>query len=180
MTLNPYAAGQSGDPASTGFDSPKFMTAVRTMQIVTVAMSMGILTTIFVVLVITSGNLSGQMQLLTMIGIGFGLLMVANHFVIPGLIAKNQLKQAFEEGLLEKERDEQLNRCSGIFSTQLIIGLALLEGAAVFNLIAMLVDHSPISLTIAAILLGLMLVRFPTHERVSWWVQDKLRELSFR
>jgi hypothetical protein len=60
----------------------------------------------------------------------------------------------------------------------LIVTLALLEGAAFFNLISVMIEHHVISLIAAIALLGLMAVRFPSRTKVSWWVQDRLRDLQ--
>jgi hypothetical protein len=102
--------------------------------------------------------------------------MIVNHLVIPSIITKarlNQLKSQDSDG-----QNTELNLASllGIYRMQLIITLAFLEGAAFFNLVSVMIEHHVISLIAAMVLLGLMAVRFPTRTKVSWWVQDRLRE----
>ena len=54
----------------------------------------------------------------------------------------------------------------------------MLEAAAFFNLVAMLVEKNGLNLIVVVVLLSLMLMKFPTRTKVSWWVQDRLTELN--
>lgn len=178
MEHNPYAVGQEIDPGSTGFPGPKFETAVRGMQIIAVALMMGVLVFLGVVLVTTAGRIDDSPEMITMIAAGFALLMCANYFVIPPIIVRAQLKKPTPVGLHLKTEEEKVQWCCGIYQTQMIIGFALLEGAAFFNLVAMLLDHCVASIALVTLLLLLMVATFPTRDKVSFWVQDKLRELQ--
>lgn len=179
MDHNPYSVGEQQTNGDADFQGLKLGASVRTMQIIAVALIMGVLTFLLVVLLVTKGDIGGMQNagLMTMIAAGFGFLMIVNHFVIPPIVTGTQLKQAAAEFSQQQEqvRGQQLY---GIYQTQLIIGMALLEGAAFFNLIAMMLEKSVASLGVVILLLCLMLVKFPTHTKVSWWVQDNLREME--
>lgn len=179
MNQNPYSVSEqqtSGDLQSLG---QNFDQQLRVMQIIAVALMMGVLMFLGVVLVMTQGDIFGQGNpgMLTMIAAGFAGLMIVNHLVVPALVTKAQLNKLNSEESGPKDSDNTKDSLLAIYQTQLIITLALLEGAAFFNLISVMIEHHVISLIAAILLLGLMAVRFPSRTKVSWWVQDRLREL---
>lgn len=178
MEHNPYSVGQEILSITTGLQGPKFEGSVRAMQIIAAALIMGVLMFLGVVLVVTAGKLDGQPEMITMIAAGFAFLMLVNHFVIPPIIGKAQLKQALAAGMNQKQDDERIQEYCGVYQTQMIVGFALLEGAAFFNLVAMMMEHCAASIAVVALLLLVMVAKFPTRDKVSFWVQDKMREVQ--
>ena len=178
MEHNPYSVGQEIDSTTAGLPGPKFEASVRTMQVIALALMMGVLVFLGVVLVVTSGRIDDSPEMITKIAAGFALLMLMNHFVIPPIILKAQLERAIAAGLQQKPYAERTQECCGAYQTQLIAGFALLEGAAFFNLVAMMLEHCVASIVVVTLLLLLMAAKFPTRDKVSFWVQDKLRELQ--
>ena len=65
-----------------------------------------------------------------------------------------------------------------VFQQKTIIESALVEGAAFFNLIAFLTVGEWWSLGIAGVLLAVLLVPFPTYDRVENWVRYQLELLE--
>ena len=180
MNQNPYSVSEqqtSGDLQSLG---PKFDQQLRVMQIIAGALMMGVITFLGVVLVITKGNVLGQGNpgIVTMIAAGFAGLMIVNHLVIPSIITKARLNQIKSQDSDGQNSELKLASLLGIYRMQLIITLAFLEGAAFFNLVSVMIENHVISLIAVVVLLGLMAVRFPSRTKVSWWVQDRLRELQ--
>ena len=57
----------------------------------------------------------------------------------------------------------------------MIVGLALLEGAAFFNIIAYMIAGHIWSLGIVAGLVVIMLLSFPTRGRVAFWIEDRMQ-----
>ena len=181
MNQNPYSVSEQqafGDPQSPG---PDFDRQLRVMQIIAGALMMGVLMFFGVVLVITKGNIfvQGNPGIVTMIAAGFAGLMIVNHLVIPSIITKARLSQIKSQDSDGQNSELKLASLLSIYRIQLIITLAFLEGAAFFNLVSVMIEHHVISLTAAIVLLGLMAVRFPSRTKVSWWVQDRLRDLDF-
>ena len=105
--------------------------------------------------------------------------MKLNTDYIPSIITKARLSQIKSQDSDGQNSELKLASLLSIYRIQLIITLAFLEGAAFFNLVSVMIEHHVISLTAAIVLLGLMAVRFPSRTKVSWWVQDRLRELDF-
>lgn len=60
-----------------------------------------------------------------------------------------------------------------LYQTRLIVGLALLEGAAFFNEVAYLIEGHWWSFLVVAALLTWMLASFPTHGRLRQWIEDR-------
>lgn len=60
-----------------------------------------------------------------------------------------------------------------LYQTRMVLGLALLEGAAFFNLVAYLLEGHWWSLAVTAGLVALMLSAFPTRGRLTQWVADR-------
>lgn len=180
MNQNPYAVGNNLDPRNVSPQTETFEGSVRGMQIIAVTLMSGVLFFLGIVLMNTQGDVLSfkQPEIITIIAAGFGLLMIVNHFVIPGIIASKQLKQLISNDFTGSDEATRIDKLVGVYRIQFIIGLALLEGAAFFNLIALMIGNSGFSLCTAGVLFALMLMRFPTRDKVSFWVQDKLRELS--
>jgi len=180
MQDNPYSSGDQQAFGAVGLLGPKFDGSIRVMQIITVALMMGLLSFLLVVLLLTKGEVLGfrKPDIMALLAAGFGLVMVVNHLVIPSVIANQQLKSAAEKGLVENDDESRNLKVAGIYQTRLIVGLAMLEAAAFFNLVALLIEKNGLNLIFVIVALTLMLMKFPTRTKVSWWVQDKLREVS--
>jgi hypothetical protein len=180
MNENPYSVGEQPTFNDTRHQGPDLDGDVRGMQIIAVALMAGVLLFFGIVLVTTQGNVFGTQrpELITIIAAGFGILAIVNHLIIPAIIAGAHLKQISAAGFSELGDAAKTELICGVYRIQLIIALALLEGAAFFNLIALMIEHSAVALSAVILLLGLMTLRFPTRDKVSFWVQDKLRELQ--
>lgn len=139
--------------------------AVRTLQIITAAMVMGVVL-FAVVAVVVIGALSDLPDgvIISTIAAGWTVVAFGLHLIVPSLIAKQQL------GSVEPQ---QLPR---LYLTKNIIGLAILEGAAMFNVIAVVLEHNAWSLALTGGLLFWMLAMFPTRTRVEQWVETQLMQ----
>ena len=180
MEHNPYQAGEQQMSVGDGQDFAGAAASVRGMQIIAAAMMVGVTTFLFVVLSVTQGNGLGLniTHVLTQIGVGLGAFMILIHFIVPGIVSSLQLRKATASGLLQQDDESQNQQVTGVYRIQLIIALAMLEGAAFLNLVALMAEKNGINLGMVVLLLGLMLVRFPTQHKVSAWVTYKLREIK--
>jgi len=66
-----------------------------------------------------------------------------------------------------------------LYQTRMIVGLALLEGAAFFNLVAYLIEGRWWSLAVTAVPLAFMLAAYPTRTRIRQWVEDREQLKTF-
>ena len=136
-------------------------------QIITIALVMGVV--VFgLVSVLAVGALSEPPdgQFLSVFALVFTGINFVLHLILPNRIADWGSNQ-------EANPNADANDLLGIFQTKTIIGLALLEGAAFFNLIACIVEHNWWSLAIVGALVFWMLAMFPTKTRVLQWIETK-------
>lgn len=164
---------------------------LRSVQIITIALALGVATFLaLVALVLRSGRLftpdpwaiTGP---LSAAGLALAVLALAGSLVIPGLMAEAQ-RRALARG----EGPGQLKRRSGAerptdaeallasYTTQRIVGAALLEGAAFFNGIAFMLEGKAPALVAALALLGALLARFPTRAAVDAWLDRQAAQLD--
>lgn len=180
MNDNPYSVGEQLilDPQSP--QGKEFKNALRGLQIVAAALMAGVLIFLPIVLVITRGIILEPEApgFLAIFGAGFGAFAVFNHFIFPAVIARARLKQMLSSGFMDLEEMKKSEQIFGVYRSQLIVALSFLEGAAFLNLVMILTERSIVSTAVVIVLLGFMVFRFPTRDRVSFWVQDKLREMQ--
>jgi F0F1-type ATP synthase membrane subunit c/vacuolar-type H+-ATPase subunit K len=140
-------------------------TPLQTMQVITLAMVSGVV--VFgVVAAVLAGGLPGPptgKMISLLAAVVAGMLFVA-HLVVPGMVGRSVLTA-------DVRADDA--KLMGVFQAQLLIRLALLEGAAFLNLVVFLIEHNWWSLAIAGGLVFWMLSLFPTRTRVAHWMEDQ-------
>lgn len=146
-------------------------TSIQTMQIIAAALMMGVLMFGGVAVVIQSSNdqVPGDEDLPI-------LLIVAGVFAVIQLVARqvvlvlfnNKLKTEIQE---YKEGESSAEEFLGLYQTRLIVSMALCEGAALFGLIVYIVEGHWGGVAIAAFLLVIMGISFPTEHKFREWVR---------
>lgn len=152
---------------------------IRICQIIYFALLMGV--TFFAGIVfMTSGQAAGAGKpampanpIIFYMGLAGGMSMIAARFIVPGIVVRTLLKK------LPQGTPEDLNaRLFPIFQTRLIIGMALLEGATFFNLVAYMTERQTGSLVMIGVLVSLMTTMFPTLSQFENWAEDAKRDLA--
>jgi hypothetical protein len=171
---------------SLNAEQERFLRAMLTnMRIISAALISGVIVFMAVVLFVIKGDPQPGLPLLTYIGLGFGALALVFSFIVPGFMGSS-IKQALLEGKrVELPAQFKASQEVGIvgnllflFQTRIIIGYAILEGAAFFNLVAYMLERQEVSLAVVGLLLGAMLIKFPTRGRVEGWLADEIRSLN--
>lgn len=138
---------------------------LRPMQIISLALPAGVvLFALVAVVLLGSLRQPPAGPLISLLGAGFAAMMVVARFVLPNLLFRPQVP--------EGETLDVDSACN-IYQTRLIVALALLEGAAFFNLVALILEHHWWSLAIAGGLVLLMLGDFPTRTRIQHWIETQ-------
>lgn len=133
---------------------------------------------------------NGTGSLITYTALAFAAVLLPVSFVVPGLIAQ-QNRRAIAAGKWIPPGqggppDRQINpealatdagKLAVVYQVQHIIGAAMNEGVAFFAGIAYLVEKNPIALGLAVLLLGGLVVRFPTSGRVALWIDQQQQTL---
>ncbi|REJ93810.1 MAG: hypothetical protein DWQ34_09900 [Planctomycetota bacterium] len=139
---------------------------VRTSQIIAGALIAGVV--MFAVIgVVAFGALSDDPSgmIVSLVGAVFAVMSIVMHRVVPSAI----VRPVRSRGRSATSADE----LPGMYRTKLIIGLAILEGAAFFNIVAAIVEHNWWSLGIAGVLVFWMLTAFPTRTRIEHWIETQ-------
>lgn len=169
----PGSHGQLGAPSGA---TPA--QCVRIAQIITGALIAGALTFAGIAIVISGGRFDGEPGILSWVAVGFSALMFVNHLILPDVVARQALARIPVEGLSEQSDDRKFLTLFPVFQVRQMLACALLEGAAFLGAVAYLAEHSAIGLGCTAAMLVLMAIRFPSRASVTFWVENKARELE--
>jgi len=129
--------------------------------------------------------------LITFVGVIVTFAVIGARMVIPAVIVAST-RQAILQGTplprssapRDAQAEEFLARTGDAgrlwlaFLTRTILGAAMLEGCAFFNLIAYLVEGTPLSLGIAIGLMAALACHFPTRSGVVHWIEDQLNQVA--
>jgi hypothetical protein len=153
------------------------------MQIVAAAMAGGVLIFLAVVVILVWQKDGGRPdgRLLTYIAVAFAIVAVFAWSIVPSVIA-GQLRQPIVDGSATRRGSKSdhgaesgnIRPLTAIYQTRLIIGSALLEGAAFFCLVAYLLERQPLSLVVAVLFCLLLVSQIPSVARVESWVAGEV------
>lgn len=144
-----------------------------TAQIIAGALMAGILAFAGVAFVISKSPVAAN-PMISYLAAGFAAVSVVMHFVIPSLLVGAQ-----KAALRQCPIDQRRGLLAGAYLSKTIVGMALLEGAGFFNLVAYIVERQAWSYGVIAVLLTLMAVRFPSQGRFDEWADDLNRDLNY-
>lgn len=157
---------------------------VRTMQIIALALMMGVVFFGVVALFIGINKQPGDPFLAIFAAVFAGIMTVTAMFA-PSLVARSQgMQDAIDKAhpandAVESSQAREAAKLAAVYQTKMIITLALYEGAAFFNLVVYIDVVQWWSLAIAGGLLALMAISFPTRQRIDNWIQFQLEMRQF-
>jgi len=122
---------------------------------------------------------------LTYMGAGFAAVAFVVWAVLPGLIV-SRARQAIVAGrpmlvnskLPGAEEARDAGSLGNLYMLRMIVAVAILEGAAFFNLVAYLLEANLWSLVITGILLAMILMHIPTRNKITDWVLGELTTIE--
>lgn len=174
-------------------DRAELLGQTRTLQIVCGGLIAGCLLFMSIALGLTlSGAMKplGTAPILTYFGAAISAFFLLARAVVPSVIT-TQARRALARGDLDKlpilggnfqpqlasliEHGGDTGRLAAVYGSQVIVGMAILEGCCFMNLLFFLLEHNHLSFGIALAFLGLMAINFPTHERMVGWIESQLR-----
>ncbi|EDL58719.1 hypothetical protein [Gimesia maris] len=151
------------------------------MTVIWLALIMGVVTFGMIVTFIGLKEEPGKgLPVITYLGMGLAALMLVLRMIIPNMIARNQFTQAMQEAREEGNQDEEqmLGTFYQIFMVRMIIGLALLEGAAMINLVAVMVENQKLAFIPVSILLLVMIASMPTKSKLDGWIRNQMENYN--
>jgi hypothetical protein len=162
---------------------------LRTMQIIAGAMVMGVV--IFLALAVFLVQTNGQgkapppgLPLVSIIAAGFFILAASLAYFIPATQTRVLLRKiasgAWQPPPGPEPSDSTTDAATllSVRQTTLILTLAPLEGAAFFCGIAYLLEAQAFVLGVAIVALVLMLLNFPTANRIGTWLEQQSNRLA--
>ncbi len=111
-----------------------------------------------------------------------GLLAIATSFVASRVVADQAIaaRARVDGDAMSSERQEgdvgPVAFLAGVYQTSFIVGAAILEGAAFFNLVVYFTGGQIYSIAVAGMLCVGIILLIPTRSRLERWVVDRLRQ----
>ena len=150
---------------------------VRSLQIVVFAMMAGVVA--FSIVALLMGKPADGTPLLTYVAAGATAAAIVTRLVVPRIYISHAVERlAAPTDLAARGEGPTEQQLANVFSTATILGVALLEGAAFFNLVAYLLEAQLLSLLIVGMLLLAMGLHFPLLGSVTAWVRQREREIA--
>ncbi|WP_339731282.1 hypothetical protein [uncultured Gimesia sp.] len=151
------------------------------MTVIWLALIMGVVTFGIVVGIIGLKDAAdGGLPVITYIGMGMAALMLVLRMIVPNLVARNQFHQTMQAAQAEGNLDEKqmLGNFYQIFMVRMILGMALLEGAAMLNLVAVLIENQMLAFVPVGILLLVMIASVPTKSKLDGWIRNQMENYN--
>ncbi|MGH7202531.1 MAG: hypothetical protein ACREJB_18135 [Planctomycetaceae bacterium] len=158
---------------------------VLTMQIITGGLMFGPL--IFgAIAVIIAGDAPPQEGPVSLIGMAFFALSLLLYAIVPRFIGRSAVstvgkdrdaREIGEPTRVDTGPEKRLPFYAA-YQTRVIIGFALLESAAFFNLVAYMFEHHWWSLSLAAVPVLIMMAAFPTPRKIDRWAETQRQRVA--
>lgn len=156
----------SADPPS---NEPTIEPALLTCRIIAGALVFGVVTFAAVAIVLRLGDPPAAAMLMSLIAAGIAVAAAGARQVMVGVLS----------GGTGTSQGVGPSGSLALYQTRMIVGLAILEGAAFFNVVAYILEGHWWSLAVTAGLVALMLTAFPTRSRLCQWVADREQLKTF-
>jgi hypothetical protein len=167
-------------------DQERFLKkSLVTMQIIAGALIQGVVIFLVVVVFFLPVPPNQLAVLNSYFGLGFALVAMAMSLVVPNVIVAST-KKSLVKGRpidLPKQFGEMSNLgflapLAGLYQTKMIIAMALLEGAAFFNLISYMMERQPFTLAVVGMLLLALAMNFPTRRGLEKWLAEETKSIA--
>lgn len=150
---------------------------IRVMQVIVFALMAGVIMFGLIAMAITAKQAPGD-PTLAFVAAAFAGIAIPMSVLVPMIISGGMVRAAFAESG-DADLSNTVSKLANVFQTKSILGVALLEGAAFFNLVVYIVTALAWPLVIAGILVMLMALSFPTPGSVDNWIERRFEELQF-
>ncbi|HVW01755.1 MAG TPA: hypothetical protein VHB77_15495 [Planctomycetaceae bacterium] len=114
---------------------------------------------------VANAQLPNGLPLISLIAVGFACVILVLQAVVPNMMVSVRRKPIALQFHISRADLLPLHQI------RLIVGLALCEGAAFFNLVACIVEKQWWSIPIAGFLVIVMLAKFPTYHGIEEWTE---------
>ncbi len=155
---------------------------LRAMQLVTAVLTAGPVSFGVLAIFMALGEEPQLDPQWTAIGAAASALAILASLVMPSAITKaaRQKLAAQAEGSPQEQEAWRIGHLYAIYQIKHIVGLALLEGAALINIVFFMLTGQMWMLAMAAAPIAMMAASFPWKERVELWVQEQSHLIEMR
>ncbi len=171
-------------------DEQVLIKSLRMMQIIAAALVIGLVNTCLIAILFISPKpvppnpQADAVPVLTAIAVAAFVALVPLSFLLPRLIAKKYV------GRIVTGNWQPAQNADPVWSTTIfgqllstrqaasIVGLALLEGVGFLACVACMIEHRMIVMAVAAAIVVLMLLRFPTANKLRSWIAQQADEID--
>ena len=155
-------------------NDPKLAQHLMTARLIAGSLVMGVVIFLVVAIVILGAlEKPPEGQMISLIAAGFALMAIVLSFVVPAAMGESAVTGGERPDAIQAGTTEA---AAGQFQTRMIVRLALLEGAAFFNIVALFLEHNRWTLGVIGVLVLFMLFAFPTRTRLEHFLEN--RDLS--
>ena len=145
---------------------------VQTMQVVVAGLTISPIIFAIIVLVINVTPLADEpATILSTICLLIGLVGLVAHRPVGRLVEWQSLRAL-------GDRVDNPTALGGVYMSALLISLSMTEGAAFLNLIGYMMTHSPYTYGMAALLVLVNLMKFPTLDIVVDWARSQAQRIE--
>ena len=144
----------------------------RISQIIAGALIAGVVMFACVAFFVAKGEPT-KSPMLALIGAGMAAMAVVVRFIVPTIIVN-----AGKARLKEATAADVMIQLAGLYQTKMIVGMAVLEGAAFVSLIAYISEKQFWSYGVVAFLVGVMAISFPSQGQFESWAEEMKRDLN--
>lgn len=153
--------------SNDSLNGPSVRGTIFTCRLLVFAMATGILLFLGVVLaVVPPGPQAADADapaLLSYVAAAAGATCLMAAAMLPRIIGDNLAKKA-------ASGDDAVAQLARAYLTKTLIAVALLEGGALFNVVAHMLERTPLSLAATGVLLVALMALFPSEDRVTGWI----------
>lgn len=156
---------------------------LRIMQIIIAALCMGVVTFGVILVVGDMAVEEPELGALTLASIGMAVVNGCLSLVLPSLLVSQGCRK-IADGTWQQANpqnavpDTDSGKLVAVYQTTLIIGAALVEGAAFLALAAYMLEGHWAAVVVAGVCLLVMAARIPTRTRLETWLDDQLRRVK--
>lgn len=146
----------------TDAEQQQITAALATLRIIAGALIMGVASFAAITIIIAGGAPNGN---------GTILFWIAIAVAVAGIIA-SQIATAIMSRAGAKQ-DLSVERSIALYTTRMIVGLAILEGAAFVNLVFFIITGRWLLFAAVALLVIFMFAKFPTRGGLVRWIEER-------
>lgn len=169
---NPYEATRFtlSDPRELDWKDQK--SRILTLQIIVFALVNGVLIFAGIAYFQAENPMRILWDSMTISGIIGAAAAAVGSWIIPPILISSQVAEICRDA--DSDVAARASQLFDAYQVQTIIAGAILEGAAFFNLILLMLDKGAVPLLAAAVCVILLASKFPTRTRVLHWVAFQL------